>query len=94
LYISSNKEVVKLDIIFHSILFEASKNSQLSSLLDRILCHYLRFLLSFTRNINRNSFFHQAFEIMKAIEDKDEDRLHAAGVEHNKVSLDKNIGRS
>ncbi len=89
---ASNKEIVKLDVKFHSILFKASKNSQLATLLDRMLCHYLRFWLSFTRNIDKNSFFNQAFDIIKAIEDKDEVRLRAASVEHIRASLDEIMG--
>ncbi len=89
---ASNTEIVKLDVKFHSILFKASKNSQLATLLDRMLCHYLRFWLSFTRNIDKNSFFNQAFDIIKAIEDKDEVRLRAASVEHIRVSLDEIMG--
>ena len=91
---ASNKEIVKLDVKFHSILYRATKNNQLACQLDRMLCHYLRFWLSSTRNIDRISFFHQAFEIIKAIEDKDEIGLHAASVKHIKVSLDEIMGRS
>ncbi len=89
---SSNKEIVKLDVKFHSILFKASRNSHLATLLERMLCHYLRFWLSFTGNIDRTSFFSQAFNIIKAIEDKDEMRLRAASIEHIKVSLDQIMG--
>ena len=59
-----------------------------------MLCHYLRFWLSFTRNIDKDSFFNQAVDIIKAIEAKDEVRLHAACVEHIRVSLDKIMGMS
>jgi len=89
---ASNKEIVKLDVKFHSILYKASKNSQLALLLERMLCHYLRFWLSFTHNINKNSFFNQAFDIIKAIEAKDEIRLRAASVEHIRISLDEIMG--
>lgn len=89
---SSNKKIVKLDVKFHSILFKASRNSHLATLLERMLCHYLRFWLSFTGNIDRSSFFSQAFDIVKAIEDKDEMRLRAASIEHIKVSLDQIMG--
>ena len=89
---SSNKKIVKLDVKFHSILFKASRNSHLATLLERMLCHYLRFWLSFTGNIDRTSFFSQAFNIIKAIEDKDEMRLRAASIEHIKVSLDQIMG--
>ena len=83
---------VKLDAKFHSILYKASKNAQLALLLDRMLHHYLRFWLSFTRNIDRNSFFNQAFAMVKAIENKDEVRMRAASVEHIRVSLDEIMG--
>ena len=89
---ASNKEIVKLDVKFHSILFKAAKNSQLATLLDRMLCHYLRFWLSFTRNIDKNAFFNQAIEIIQAIEDKDETRLRHATLEHIRVSLDEIMG--
>ncbi len=89
---ASNKDIVKLDARFHSILYSASKNAQLALMLDRMLHHYLRFWLSFTRNIDRKSFFNQAFDIMKAIEAKDEVRLRAASVEHIRVSLDEIMG--
>jgi DNA-binding GntR family transcriptional regulator len=91
---TTNREIVKLDVKFHSILYKASKNSQLAIMLDRMLCHYLRFWLSINRTIDKNSFFNQAFEIIKAIEDKDEVRLHAASVEHIRISLDKIMGMS
>ena len=91
---SSNKKIVKLDVKFHSILFKASRNSHLATLLEHMLCHYLRFWLSFTGNIDRSSFFSQAFDIIKAIEDKDEMRLRATSVEHIKVSLDEIMGMS
>lgn len=89
---ASNKEIVKLDVKFHSILFRATRNSQLSTLLDRMLCHYLRFWLSFPQRINKASFFNQALEMIQAIEAKDESRLMAASVEHIEVSLDKIMG--
>ena len=89
---ATNKDIVKLDAKFHSILYKATKNAQLALLLDRMLHHYLRFWLSFTRNIDRESFFNQAFDILKAIEAKDEVRLRASSVEHIRVSLDEIMG--
>lgn len=91
---SSNKEIVKLDVKFHTIIFKATRNSQLATLLERMLCHYLRFWLSFSGNIDRSSFFSQAYEIIAAIEDKDELRLRTASAEHIRVSLDEIMGMS
>ncbi|MBI5580103.1 MAG: GntR family transcriptional regulator [Deltaproteobacteria bacterium] len=89
---ASNKEMVKLDVRFHSILFRATRNSHLATLLDRMLCHYLRFWLSFPHRINKASFFDQALEMIHAIEAKDENRLKAASAEHIEVSLDEIMG--
>jgi DNA-binding GntR family transcriptional regulator len=89
---ASNKEIVKLDVKFHSILFSATRNSQVATLLERMLCHYLRFWLSFPQTINKASFFDQALEMIHAIETKDEARLKAASVEHVEVSLDEIMG--
>jgi GntR family transcriptional regulator, rspAB operon transcriptional repressor len=89
---ASNKEMVKLDVRFHSILFNATRNSQLATLLDRMLCHYLRFWLSFPQSINKAAFFDQALEMIHAIEAKDEARLKVASVEHVAVSLDEIMG--
>jgi DNA-binding GntR family transcriptional regulator len=87
-----NKEMVKLDVRFHSILFRATRNNQLATMLDRMLCHYLRFWLSFPQSINKGSFFDQALEMISAIEAKDEVRLHAASAEHIEVSLNEIMG--
>lgn len=84
----NNKKIVKLDVKFHSILYKASKNSQLSTILDRMLSHYLRFWLSITYNIDKIVFFSEALEIIKLIEKKDERRVRAETIEHVKISLD------
>ena len=88
----SNKEIVKLDVKFHSILYKASKNLQLATLLDRMLSHYLRFWLSITYNIDRKLFFKETLEIIKSIEEKDELRVRAATLEHVRISLDAILG--
>jgi DNA-binding GntR family transcriptional regulator len=89
---SSNIEIVKIDYQFHSILYNASKNRQLACLLDKMLSNYLRFWLSFKTIIKMDTFFSQAFDIMKAIENKDEIRLRAASVQHIRISLDEIMG--
>jgi GntR family transcriptional regulator, rspAB operon transcriptional repressor len=89
---ASNREMVELDVRFHAILFAATRNRQLATLLNRMLCHYLRFWLSFPHTINKASFFHQALEMIQAIEAKDEARLKAASEEHVETSLDEIMG--
>ena len=42
----SKKNVAEIDLKFHRILFAATKNNQLAQHLDRLLCHFLRFWLS------------------------------------------------
>jgi DNA-binding GntR family transcriptional regulator len=89
---ASNKEIVKLDVKFHSILFRAARNSQLATLLDRMLSHYLRFWLSFPQSINKASFFNQALEMIHAIEAKDQAHLKAASVAHIEASVNEIMG--
>ena len=54
---ATNQEIVRLDLKFHRLLYQAAKNNELSQLLERLLCHYLRFWLSIPRKIDRESFF-------------------------------------
>ncbi|MBW2058828.1 MAG: GntR family transcriptional regulator [Deltaproteobacteria bacterium] len=89
---ASNKYLVQLDVKFHQILFDATKNSQLSQLLKRLLSHYLRFWLSIPREIEPRSFFAETLEIIRAIETKDEPRLRAGSAAHIKNSVDEIMG--
>jgi DNA-binding GntR family transcriptional regulator len=52
------------------------------------LHHYLRFWLAAAYRIDKDAFFSEALEIIRAVEEKDEVRLRAASAEHIKVSLD------
>ncbi|MEW6267517.1 MAG: GntR family transcriptional regulator [Thermodesulfobacteriota bacterium] len=90
----SNKEIVKLDLKFHRLLFKASMNNQLAILLERMLNHYLRFWLSLPRQIDKETFFVEAKQIIEAIEAKDEARLRALTAEHIRVSVDQIMGVS
>ena len=86
---ADNKEMVRLDVKFHTILYRESHNGQVCHLLTNLLHHYLRFWLSTASRIDKDEFFIEAMEIIRAIEEKDEVRLRAASAEHIKVSLDK-----
>ena len=85
---AGNKEIVRLDVTFHGLLYQGSCNAQVAHLLINFLHHYLRFWLSLTNRIDKNAFFAEAMEIIRAVEEKDEVRLRAASAEHIKVSLD------
>ena len=89
---ASNRDIVRLDLKFHRLLYKAAKNNELSQLLERLLSHYLRFWLSIPRKIDRDSFFREHAEIIDAMVDRDEDRLRAASSKHIKKSVDEIIG--
>ncbi len=89
---ASNRDIVSLDVKFHSILFKATRNNQLATLLDRMLCHYLRFWLSFPKPIRKAPFFGQALKVIDAIEAKDAARLRDASVEHIEASIGEIMG--
>jgi DNA-binding GntR family transcriptional regulator len=88
----TKKEIVNLDYRFHCLLYRETQNTQLHRLLERLLCHYLRFWLSSPQEIRPDDFFRETLDIIKAIEAKDEIRLKAAASAHIKVSLDKIMG--
>ena len=90
----SNKEIVELDVKFHQLLYKATKNKQLTTMLNRMLSHYLRFWLSSPNPIKREAFFKDEIEIIKALETKDEARLKTATSAHIKASLDEIMGLS
>ncbi|MGD8561929.1 MAG: GntR family transcriptional regulator [Desulfarculaceae bacterium] len=85
---AGNKEIVRLDVRFHELLYRESHNTQVGNLLTNLLHHYLRFWLAAAYRIDKDAFFSEALEIIRAVEEKDEVRLRAASAEHIKVSLD------
>jgi len=91
---ASNREIVELDVKFHQLLYKETKNKQLTTMLNRMLSHYLRFWLSSPNPIKRDTFFKDEIEIIQAMETKDEARLKAATTAHIKASLDEIMGLS
>jgi DNA-binding GntR family transcriptional regulator len=89
---ADNRLIVRMDVEFHQLLYRESRNGQLAEMLDNMLCHYLRFWLISPNKIDTRTFFSQTMEIIRAIEEKDEVRLRAAGAEHIKVSMDEIVG--
>ena len=86
--VSSNRQLVEMDVKFHRTLFNATKNSQLAQMLDRFLIHYLRFWLSISREIDPKSFFSETLEMIQAVDEKDHDKLRKASIKHIKNSVD------
>ena len=91
---ATNREIVKLDVKFHCMIYHETKNNQLANMLKRMLNHYLRFWLAGPNPIKREKFFQEAIEIIEAFEAKDEIRLKAASTAHIKASLDEIMGLS
>lgn len=85
---ATKKDIIRLDLQFHRILYQATQNNQLAQMLERMLSHYLRFWLASRHNISKEVFFAEALEMIQAIEAGDEVRLRAASAEHIKVSMD------
>jgi len=90
--IPSNRQLVEIDVKFHRILFQATKNNQLAEVLERLLIHYLRFWLSIPREIDPKSFFTETLKIIQAFETKDNTRLREISVVHIKNSVDEIMG--
>jgi DNA-binding GntR family transcriptional regulator len=89
---SSNQDIVDLDFQIHHYIFKISKNAHLVRLLERLLCHYLRFWLSIPRQIDIKSFFLEARALIKAIEDKDEILVKECTTAHIRNSVAEIMG--
>jgi len=88
----SNEEIVDFDFKVHHDIFKISKNANLARLLERLLCHYLRFWLSIPRQIDVNSFFIEALELIKAIKNKDEALVKEYTIDHIRKSVAEIMG--
>jgi DNA-binding GntR family transcriptional regulator len=91
---AGKREMVQLDFRFHSIIYHQVRNQQLAQLLDRLLSHYLRFWLAGPQKIEKDIFFADTLEIIRAIEAKDELSIRTSSATHIKASLDKIISIS
>ena len=87
-----NRTIIEIDFKFHQTLFQATGNNQLSSYLERILSHFIRFWLSRNNQIHPETFFKETKAIIKAVKEKDEISLRAATIGHVKSSLDEIMG--
>ena len=85
----SNKEVAKVDFRFHRILYDATKNSELSKLLNQLLSHYIRFWLSVQRLVEPRMYYSDVHDIIQAVKNKDEEKLREATFSHVKWAANK-----
>jgi len=85
----SNKQVAKADHKFHGILYDATKNKNLSQLLNRLLAQYIRFWLSIQRIIEPRTYYVAVQDIIRAIKRKNEEELREATSSHVKWAADK-----
>lgn len=89
---SPNQAIVDFDSEIHNTIFNAARNGQLSTMLERILSHYLRFWLSSPRIINVEAFFSEAHELIDAIAAKDEEAVRECTVRHIRHSVAEIMG--
>lgn len=89
---SSNEIIVDFDFKIHQYIFQAAKNTQLAKLLERLLGHYLRFWLSFPRQIDLQIFFSEALELIQAIDQKDESMVRECTTKHIRNSVAEIMG--
>lgn len=87
-----NQAIVDFDSEIHHIIFKAAKNIQLTTMLERILSHYLRFWLSAPRQIETRTFFAEALELIDAIASKDEDAVRDCTIKHVRNSVAEIMG--
>lgn len=85
---ASNLDMVTADMELHRRLYAATRNSQLSQVLDHLLSHYLRFWLSLPHRIERESFFDDTLEMIEAVVNDDEQALRALSEHHVARSAD------
>lgn len=88
----SVREITRLDLKFHRLLYRASRNNELARLLERLLSNYMRFWLSIPRKIDSETVFHEHIEIVDAMLAKDEKLLRSLSLNVIKRSMNGIIG--
>jgi DNA-binding GntR family transcriptional regulator len=73
-------QAVKLDFEFHQIIYRETHNTCLVKIVEKMLCHYLRFWLSRPNPINPASFFEENLAIMDALVNKDPEKAGSCHV--------------
>ena len=85
---ASKREVVELDFRFHKVIYRQTQNQYLVTVIERMLCHYMRFWLSRPKPIDPQEFFQDNLAIMEGLLDKDPEKLDQAVRRHIKASLE------
>jgi DNA-binding GntR family transcriptional regulator len=87
-----NKAIVDFDSTIHHLIFKAARNIQLTTMLERILSHYLRFWLAVPRHIEARVFFSEALQLIDAIVAKDEKGVRECTLNHIRNSVAEIMG--
>ena len=88
----NNRQIVDLDFQFHEYVYHTAKNTQVAKILTRLLGHYLRFWLSFPRNIEPDPFFSEALELIEGIAAKNEPLVRECTTRHIRNSVAEIMG--
>lgn len=89
---TDNPVIVDYDSRIHHTIFKIAMNTQLSTLLERLLSHYLRFWLSAPRRIDAREFFAEHVELIDAIRAQDEQRVRESTLAHIRNSVAEIMG--
>jgi DNA-binding GntR family transcriptional regulator len=89
---SGNNAIVDFDFTIHHFIFKAAKNQHLSTILERILSHYLRFWLSIPRQIDHQVFFAEILELIHAIFDRNPKLIQTCTTRHIQESVAQIMG--
>jgi len=85
---AGRKRIVELDFKLHTTLYKATRNNQLSELLERLLSQYIRFWLSLQKEVILSSLFEEPMKIIKAIKEKNPKDLSILTEKHIKKTMD------
>ena len=89
---SSRKEIVELDLKFHTTLYRATKNNALAQHLEWLMRHFVRFVLSSYPEFRFSAQFGQStldkVDIIQAVLDRDEARLIDLSTRHIESAVD------
>ncbi len=85
---SSMKEMLQIDFKFHNTIYRATKNNQVSQILEQSLQKFVRFWLSFPHKIHHQKFFNETLKTIEAIQERDENKVAELSEKHIKVTVD------